>query len=234
MIRILLVNDLPTIGESVAVALRTKGMCARSCGSLKEAIDVLKRSRDGLDVVLIEYSHGGCTPDELLSCIAHNQPRCRALIMTRGLSEVEQRRLAGLGAAGVFCEQGSFSDLVTAVNEVAAGRTWFGMQTVPTVKIDRLSPQESRASELVLEGLANKEIAARLSVSESCVKGLLHRTFLKLNVRTRGQLIRVLMDTFEAGPEKPDVAWEMQGMEPEPEFEMTKRLTVFGTVPQSL
>ena len=46
---------------------------------------------------------------------------------------------------------------------------------------------------MVMEGLANKEIAARMSVSESRIKALLQRTFLKLGVRTRTQLVRVLM-----------------------------------------
>ena len=33
-----------------------------------------------------------------------------------------------------------------------------------------------------------------MAVSESCVKALLQRVFLKLGVRTRGQLVRVLME----------------------------------------
>ena len=54
---------------------------------------------------------------------------------------------------------------------------------------------------MVLVGLANKEIAVRMGVSESCVKALLQRAFLKLGVHTRSQLVRVLMgDSMGAQP----------------------------------
>jgi DNA-binding NarL/FixJ family response regulator len=47
---------------------------------------------------------------------------------------------------------------------------------------------------LLVRGLANKEIATRLEVSESAVKNTLQQLFSKTNVRTRAQLIRIAFE----------------------------------------
>jgi len=44
--------------------------------------------------------------------------------------------------------------------------------------------------------LTNKEIAARLDVSESTVKNVLQQLFAKSRVRTRSQLVRVALETY--------------------------------------
>jgi DNA-binding NarL/FixJ family response regulator len=46
----------------------------------------------------------------------------------------------------------------------------------------------------VFEGLANKEIAHRIGVSQSSVKATLQQLFEKTGVRTRGQLVRIAIE----------------------------------------
>lgn len=46
----------------------------------------------------------------------------------------------------------------------------------------------------VFEGLANKEIAARLGVTEGVVKATLQQLFQKTQVRTRSQLVRIALE----------------------------------------
>ena len=46
----------------------------------------------------------------------------------------------------------------------------------------------------VFEGLANKEIAARIGVSEASVKATLQQLFNKTGVRTRSQLVRITLE----------------------------------------
>jgi DNA-binding NarL/FixJ family response regulator len=45
-------------------------------------------------------------------------------------------------------------------------------------------------------GFANKEIAARLGVSETSVKCTVQQIFLKTGVRSRSGLIRVMLERF--------------------------------------
>jgi DNA-binding NarL/FixJ family response regulator len=196
MIRILLIEDLVMVRESLAMALfKIANMELQCCSSPEEGIDLLNGSCHRCDIVLLKLSAGGRRADELISVAIRSRPAKRVLIITPGLSDLEQRRLAGLGVAGIFAKQGSLAELIGAIREVQAGRTWFGTESTNEVASKgTLSSQESRAGELVLEGLTNKGIAKRMSVSESCIKALLQRVFLKMGVHTRGQLVRILME----------------------------------------
>lgn len=51
----------------------------------------------------------------------------------------------------------------------------------------------------VCDGLTNKEIANGLGVSESAVKATLQQLFRRAQVRTRTQLVRVVIETCLAG-----------------------------------
>jgi|SRR5579872_5975447 len=61
---------------------------------------------------------------------------------------------------------------------------------------DRLSltSREIDVLRLLVQGLANKQIAASLEISESAVKNTLQQLFSKSGVRTRSQLVRVALE----------------------------------------
>jgi PAS domain S-box-containing protein len=59
-----------------------------------------------------------------------------------------------------------------------------------------LTGREINVLRLLVQGLANKEIAARLEVSESAVKNTLQQLFSKTSVRTRAQLIRIAFEHY--------------------------------------
>jgi DNA-binding NarL/FixJ family response regulator len=50
----------------------------------------------------------------------------------------------------------------------------------------------------ILDGLANKEIAANLDASETSIKASIQELFAKGGVRTRSQLVRVALERFSA------------------------------------
>ena len=59
-----------------------------------------------------------------------------------------------------------------------------------------LNARESHVLRLLVQGLANKEIAARMEISESAVKNTLQQLFTKSGVRTRSQLVRVALERY--------------------------------------
>ena len=59
-----------------------------------------------------------------------------------------------------------------------------------------LSDREMEILRLLVQGLANKEIAARMDISESTVKNALQQLFAKTGVRTRAQLVRVALEQY--------------------------------------
>ena len=59
-----------------------------------------------------------------------------------------------------------------------------------------LSNRETDVLRLLVQGLANKEIAARMEISESAVKNAIQQLFAKTGVRTRSQLVRVALERY--------------------------------------
>jgi PAS domain S-box-containing protein len=59
-----------------------------------------------------------------------------------------------------------------------------------------LSHRETDVLRLLVQGLANKEIAVRVGISESSVKNTLQQLFARTGVRTRSQLVRVAMERY--------------------------------------
>jgi two-component system sensor kinase FixL len=59
-----------------------------------------------------------------------------------------------------------------------------------------LNPRELEVLRLVVQGLANKEIAVRLAISEGAVKSTLQQLFGKSGVRSRSQLVRVALEHY--------------------------------------
>jgi PAS domain S-box-containing protein len=59
-----------------------------------------------------------------------------------------------------------------------------------------LNPREIEVLRFLVQGLANKEIAAHLDISESAVKNTLQQLFAKTGVRTRSQLVRAALEEF--------------------------------------
>jgi PAS domain S-box-containing protein len=61
-----------------------------------------------------------------------------------------------------------------------------------------LGGRETDVLRLLVQGLANKEIAARMEISESTVKNTIQQLFAKTGVRTRSQLVRVALEQYRS------------------------------------
>lgn len=60
----------------------------------------------------------------------------------------------------------------------------------------QLTRRELEVLKLLTQGLSNKEIAARMAISESAVKNTLQQLFARGGVRTRSQLVRVALERY--------------------------------------
>ncbi|MDP8982331.1 MAG: helix-turn-helix transcriptional regulator [Acidobacteriota bacterium] len=95
-------------------------------------------------------------------------------------------------------KEGATPKLAAIIADVTEERSANGGSPVPLDDQERtpLNSREIEVVRLVVQGLANKEIASRLDISESSVKNTLQQLFAKTEVRTRGQLVRVALERY--------------------------------------
>jgi DNA-binding NarL/FixJ family response regulator len=203
-IRILIVDDHALFRDSVARLLAAEPDFAvvGSCASTSETLALLARS--AVDVLLLDLDLGRENGAELLRRARESGFAGHVLMVTAGVSPFEATDLLRSGVAGVFLKHDSPAELCASIREVAEGRVHFQQELLQSAvrRLSVLAPptakafteRERQVVTLVLDGLSNKEIADRLSASESSVKGLLQQLFAKTGVRTRSQLVRVVIE----------------------------------------
>lgn len=67
------------------------------------------------------------------------------------------------------------------------------------IKIFKLSPQQARIVELILQGKKHKQIALELALSESTVQTYLGRLFTRLGIADRTELILHIFAAIRQG-----------------------------------
>lgn len=90
-------------------------------------------------------------------------------------------------------KEGSQPKLAAIIGEIGEDTQPVPPETSPPIS---LGTRELEVLRLVVQGLANKEIAAKLEISESAVKNTLQQLFTKSGVRTRSQLVRVALENY--------------------------------------
>jgi two-component system, NarL family, nitrate/nitrite response regulator NarL len=206
-VRVLLVDDHAVFRECVALALGAEpDLEIAHCGSVADALVILQQ--EPADIVLLDHDLGVERGWQFFPQASRAGFGGRVLIVTAWISDGEAHRLLRAGAAGIFRKESPLSALANAIRTVAAGGIWLDERYAAVRRktgdghIDsaggqpRLSEKERKVLRLVLEGLSNKEIAWRLTLSESYVKAIMQRLFNRTGVRTRGQLVRVALEKY--------------------------------------
>lgn len=162
--------------------------------------------RDAVDIVLLDYDLGEEQGSLFLDEAKLRGYSGRVLMVTAGMSDAGTLRALEGGSSGIFLKHSPPAQLVEAIHKVIAGEMWLDSGAVRSliaganVKSDEqrtaapLNARERTVLKAVFEGLTNKEIAARMSISESSVKAVMQQLFDKTGVRTRSQLVRIALE----------------------------------------
>jgi two-component system nitrate/nitrite response regulator NarL len=206
-LRVLIVDDHALFREGVARVLTDQpDFEVESCGSVDEALRLVERHAP--DIVLLDYDLGFERGSRFLPAARDLGFEGRVLVVTAWVSDQEAVRLIRSGVAGIFPKENATSALVEAVLDVARGGAWLdqrflklvtGLETRPDSAAfpKHLSERERKVVRALFDGLSNKEIAARLLVSETIIKTILQRLFQRTGVHTRGQLVRVMLEEYQ-------------------------------------
>jgi DNA-binding NarL/FixJ family response regulator len=207
--RILLVDDHALFRDSVARFLDgEQGFeVAGGCATVEEARDLLREK--AVDLVLLDFDLGQRDGLDFMQVAERLAFKGKVLLVTAGVNEADAASLIRQGIAGIFPKHNSPVLLVQAMREVLAGRVWFEPGQLQKIMgsvvakeeepspSSRLTERERQVLSFVFEGLANKEIADRMQLSESSIKATLQQLFQKTGARTRGQLVRVALERYK-------------------------------------
>jgi DNA-binding NarL/FixJ family response regulator len=203
-IRILLIDDHALFREGLARLLEAEPdfSLVAHCTSVDEAIRSL--SKNSVDVVLLDFDLGLQRGNEFLERARDRSFAGRILIVTAGMSDDDAAEALRLGAAGIFLKHSPTALLAKSIRTVMEGEAWLDSRYLGALMRARDKPHRPRSTKFteretavlrgVFQGLANKEIADRLKISETSVKAALQQLFEKTGVRTRGQLVRVALE----------------------------------------
>ncbi len=205
-VHILLLDDHTLFRESAARLLAAEPgfEVTAHCGTIAEALQILRRN--AIDLVLLDFDLGESDGRQFLRLAKEQRFDGKILVVTAGVDAEVAAELIRSGIAGVFRKHDSAALLAQAIRDVMAGKVWLNQEQLQTALRNALAtPQgnkpfterERQVLSCVFEGLANKEIADRMGVSESSVKATLQQLFSKTGVRTRSQLVRIVLEQHQ-------------------------------------
>lgn len=194
-IRVVIVDDHAVVREGIGRLLDSA-----------EGIEVVALAADGAeaveavasanpDVVLMDLSMPGVDGIEATRRLIARDPSARIVVLT---TFGDQRRILdalGAGASGYLLKDTQPDEVIAAVRAAAAGGAPLDPKAARVLLDSRkvaepaaaLTPREREVLALLATGLANKQIARRLGITDRTVKAHLTRIFHQLGVTDRTQ-----------------------------------------------
>lgn len=205
--------------QGLAVSLRNLGRIALEQGRLKEAEERFVQS---LEIDWAAGRRGGLLPElEAMSIVAAVAGQVERALVLAGAASAWRRALEipALPADRAWFERylpaahqalpperasglQSFGEALSLDNAVALARDPNAAPSVraPTSSRGPLSRREREVAALIAQGLSNREIAARLTITEGTVASHVVHILTKLDLRSRTQIARWILDKRASSP----------------------------------
>jgi two-component system, NarL family, response regulator LiaR len=158
------------------------------------------------DVLVLDLEMPAAGGLEILPALQARSPTTKVLLLSTRLGDDSLSEALQRGAHGYLPKAATHRELLRAIRSLASGELWaprrlltqvveqlrqrITTQGPPPALREPLTHREREVVQGVLQGLINREIAARLGISEKTVKTHLSHVFRKMNVRRRVDLLR--------------------------------------------
>ena len=200
-IRVAIVDDHTILRAGLRMLIEAKpGMLVvGEAGNRVETFALVEREQP--DVILLDLDLGGESSLSFIEDLLVISRGARILVLTGVVEPEQHQRAVRLGAMGLVLKEKCVQDLIEAIQQVNSGQVWFDQsimtglvaeaQRTPDPELEKIASITSREREivnLVCEGLKNKEIAKRLSISEATVRNHVTSILNKLELSDRFEL----------------------------------------------
>jgi two-component system nitrate/nitrite response regulator NarP len=195
MTRVLLADDHPMIASALEMLLRdTDYELVGRARSGKEALAQIDEVKP--DLVLLDVNMPDGSGIDVLRKLRKAGEERPIVLLTAGLDDPQLIAADDLEPNGVVLKTSDPALLLECMDQVLEGKIWIDPEIVDRTNAARqrvsslppLTPRERELVDLVRQGLRNRDIAARLGVTEGTVKVYLHSIFDKVGVGSRTEL----------------------------------------------
>jgi two-component system nitrate/nitrite response regulator NarL len=205
-INLFLLDDHAMFREGLARMIEKEPDMKITGQSSSSADALAKLPSSGANMVLLDVDLG---PERAVDFVAHARKKGfdgQILVLTAGVSGPEAVQLVQAGVAGILHKHHSTDVLCKIIRQVAAGESCLEKDYLTHLfrSLDRtrasaqpkLTERDKTVLRFIFQGMTNKEIAARLEISEGAVKASLRLLFEKLGVRTRAQVVKIALEQY--------------------------------------
>ena len=195
MIRVLCVDDHPLLREGIAVLIGNQSdmeLVAEAANG-REAVEQFRKHRP--DVTLMDLQMPMVNGFDAISAIRSEFPEARILVLTTHTGDVQVSRALKAGARAYLLKGSVREELLETIRAVYAGHKRLSSEVAAELAEhatdDALTSREIDVLRLVAGGNANKEIAARLSLTEETVKSHVRNIMGKLGANDRTHAVAI-------------------------------------------
>lgn len=197
LIRILVVDDHPLIREGIAALVAGKNdleLVAEASNGL-EGVEQFRKHKP--DITLMDLQMPGLHGIDAIIAIRERAPDAAIIVLTTYSGDVQVRRAMKAGAQAYLLKNLLHKDLLATIRKVHAGQRTVSPDVAAELAAhsldEPLTDREMEVLHLIAGGHANKEIAARLCITEEAVKSRVKNILAKLraNDRTHAAMIAV-------------------------------------------
>ncbi len=199
MIRVLLVDDHAMIREGIKRLLEFNGTMkvVGEAGNGEEALEFLEK--EATDIVLLDINMPKMNGIDCLTKIRKDYEKTKVLMLTVHNDAEYLLKAIDIGANGYILKDSSSDELVQAIEMILAGEQYIQPDLIPVLNqslvrrdeqkavLENLTKREIEVLIMVAEGDFNKDIAARMGISERTVKNHISNIFKKIDVADRTQ-----------------------------------------------
>jgi two-component system nitrate/nitrite response regulator NarP len=192
MIRIFLADDHPMIQTALEALLDGTGRKVTGrATSGGEALELIGNA--GVDVIILDVQMPGGSGIHVLRELRKRGDDRPVILLTAAIDDEALRQALALRANGIILKSSDPALLIECIDRVAKGEDWIDQPIRERIGGEQgrdrtLSDRECEVIRLVQQGFKNRDIAARLQITEGTVKVYLHRIFEKIGVNSRTEL----------------------------------------------
>jgi NarL family two-component system response regulator LiaR len=192
--KVLIVDDDPLVSRSLRILLAKERDMQVLGAASNGAQAVVACERAVPDVVLMDIRMPGVDGIEATRRIKARWPAVRVVMLTTFDDEPSVRAGLEAGADGYLLKSASVSGMAERLRALAAGSAVLDSGVLKRLTdggprpFEGLTLREGEVAELVAQGCSNREVAARLFISEGTVRNVLSVVLEKLGLRDRTQL----------------------------------------------